>query len=511
MNKLIFCLFLFAGCATVSIPEGGVKDTEPPILLKSSPDSAQLNFFGDNILLEFDEYFQVRSFNAQVIVSPPFDKPLRYKVKGKKLQIDFPDSLRSNTTYQIHFGESIVDVNESNVLKDLKLVFSTGNYIDSSFIRGKIEVSPLIEDKLENLKAILYQEYSDTNYSLTSPYYIAVVNEQRRFRFNNIQPGKYQLVILNDANSNYRYEPGEYIATSFEEITTDSAGIVLNIFKEEERKLRLDLDNSLTINDQSHVLIFNRKPDSCLITTPSDSGLILTTRYSRKGDSLFVFFKKPLLQNDSIHLNIETTDSIFTSYARFTSREKTRAKFHIYSSVISPLDTPKLISRTPVTDSTSLRLFNLTDSSEVTNRTSRPTYFKVAINAALKEGKQYRVILDNDTSSSDTFHFQTTSNQNTSKLSFSVSLSDSTPVIIRLKSQGPEEYNWYINSDTTINAEYLRPGSYSLLAIKDRNGDRKYTTGSLKTTRQPEEVFTLEASVELKADWESSGSTYSVE
>lgn len=511
MNKLIFYLLLFAGCATVSIPEGGEKDTEPPVLLRSSPDSAQLNFSGEEIFLEFDEYFQVRSFNAQVIVSPPFDKPMRYKVKGKKLQITFPDSLRANTTYQIHFGESIVDVNESNVLKDLKLVFSTGNYIDSSFIRGKVEVSPLITDNLENLKAILYKQYSDTNYSLSSPYYIAVVTKQQRFSFSNIQPGAYQLVVLNDANANYRYEPGEYIATSFAEIETDSAGILVNVFKEEERKLRLDLDNSISINDQCLALIFNRRPDSYSVNIPSDSNLILTTRYSRKGDSLFVYFKQPIPENDSVVIQIHTPDSIFRSVARHVDRALPAPKFNIYSSVISPMDTPKLVSRYPIIDTATVRIFNLTDSSSLSSSIYFPSLFKMAIPANLKEGKQYRLLVERDTSVTDTFHFQTTSSQNTSKLSFNISLTDSIPVIVRLKTQGPDAYNWYVKNDTTIIGEYLRPGSYSLIAIKDRNGDGKYTTGSLKERRQPEEVFTLQASIELKADWESSGASYTIE
>jgi len=511
MNKLIFCLLLFAGCATVSVPEGGEKDTDPPVLLKSSPDSAELNFNGDEVLLEFDEYFQVQSFNAQVIVSPPFDKPLRYKVKGKKLQVTFPDSLRSNTTYQIHFGESIADVNESNILKDLKLVFSTGSYIDSSFIRGKVEISPLIPDNLENLKAILYKQYSDTNYSLSSPYYIAVVNKQQRFSFSNIQPGAYHLVILNDANANYRYEPGEYIATSFSEIQTDSAGIQVSVFKEVERKQKLDLDNSITINDQCHALIFNRRPDYIGVSAPSDSTLLLTTRSSRKGDSLFVYFNKPIPENDSVLLLVNTPDSIFRSIARHVNRTLPSPKFNIYSSVISPLDTPMVVSRYPILDTATVHIINLTDSLHLSSSIYFPSLFKMALPTKLKEGKQYRLLVVRDTSVTDTFHFQTTSSQNTSKLSFNISLTDSIPVIIRLKTQGPDAYNWYVRSDTTITGEYLRPGSYSLIAIKDINGDGAYTTGSLKERRQPEEVFTLQSSIELKADWESSGVSYTIE
>lgn len=511
MNKLIFSLLFFSGCATISIPEGGEKDTEPPVLLESSPDSAQLNFKGDQVELEFDEYFQVRSFNSQVIISPPFDKPLQYKVKGKKLRITFPDYLRSNTTYQIHFGESILDVNESNLLKDLKMVFSTGSYIDSSYLRGSLNVPPLISEDLSNLKALLYREYSDTNYFLRAPYYIANVDEQKRFEFNNIGPGSYQVFLLNDANSNYRYEPGEFIATLFNEINTDSSGLKLTVFKEEARKERLKLKSEITPNNRTHVVVFNREPEYVQLKIDSVLNEILTTRTSNKGDSLFIFLSNKLAQNDSVVISIITPDSTFQSVMPYIDEELSKPALHIYSAVISPLDSAKLISNVPIKPTPDISLFNITDSISVNSTIDYKGSFELSLIAKLKEGKQYRIVSRYDTAHSDSFHFQTTSGQNTSKLSFRINLTDSIPCLIQLKSRGPEAYSWYVHSDTLIKGEFLRPGSYSLIAIKDRNGDRRYTTGSLKDRRQPEEVYTLETAVELKADWESSGSSYLID
>ena len=49
------------------------------------------------------------------------EKSPEYKVRQKKLVIDFRDSLQKNTTYVINFGKAIADVNEGNVLKNFTL------------------------------------------------------------------------------------------------------------------------------------------------------------------------------------------------------------------------------------------------------------------------------------------------------------------------------------------------------------------------------------------------------
>ena len=57
---------------------------------------------------------------------------------SKVLTISEFDSLRENTTYSFHFGESIEDNNEKNPLSNYRYVFSTGDYIDSLSVRGTV-------------------------------------------------------------------------------------------------------------------------------------------------------------------------------------------------------------------------------------------------------------------------------------------------------------------------------------------------------------------------------------
>ena len=48
------------------------------------------------------------------------------------------DTLESNTTYSMNFGNAIRDVNEGNIMKDFTYVFSTGPYIDSLELTGNV-------------------------------------------------------------------------------------------------------------------------------------------------------------------------------------------------------------------------------------------------------------------------------------------------------------------------------------------------------------------------------------
>ncbi len=133
-------LFLTA-CAQVVAPGGGPKDITPPRILKYNPDSASVNFNSKSILINFDELVQLKDLNNQLIISPPLLKTPVITAEKKSLSIIFDKAevLKPNTTYSISFGNSIQDINENNPIENFKYIFSTGRFIDSLNLKGKVQ------------------------------------------------------------------------------------------------------------------------------------------------------------------------------------------------------------------------------------------------------------------------------------------------------------------------------------------------------------------------------------
>ena len=64
------------GCANIIPPEGGPKDSLPPILRKADPADSSLNFSDNKITLVFDEYVNADNYLQEMIVSPvPLNMP----------------------------------------------------------------------------------------------------------------------------------------------------------------------------------------------------------------------------------------------------------------------------------------------------------------------------------------------------------------------------------------------------------------------------------------------------
>ena len=137
MKNKHFCYLLlliaFVSCAKRGSITGGDKDILPPKIISSYPKNLSTNFNEKTIKITFDEYIKVKDLQKNLIVSPLLKNPLTILPQGsvsKQLIIKIADTLKANTTYSFNFGESIIDNNENNVLKNFKYVFSTGTALD---------------------------------------------------------------------------------------------------------------------------------------------------------------------------------------------------------------------------------------------------------------------------------------------------------------------------------------------------------------------------------------------
>jgi len=205
---------LCRSCAnTTTPPSGGPKDTIPPVLLKLTPENNTTNFpvEGTRILLLFNEYTVVKEASG-VIVSPPLKKRPSIKVKGKNIVVTFQDSLKSDQTYTIDFGDALADNNEGNLAPRLVYSFSTGETIDSMYVTGNIIDSKTLEP-IKKATVALYSDLSDSACFLKVPDAVTMSDEWGFFVVRNIKPLKYRIYAYSDLDNNYKYDPdGDNVA-----------------------------------------------------------------------------------------------------------------------------------------------------------------------------------------------------------------------------------------------------------------------------------------------------------
>lgn len=192
------------GCANIVPPSGGPKDSLPPVLSKASPEDSTRNFSGTKITLAFDEFIELQNAQQALIISPlPKNFPdVSYRLNT--VTVRMKDSLETNTTYTLNFGDAIKDFTEGNVLKNFTYTFSTGNYIDSLELKGKVLLAE--NGKTDTtLIVMLHVSADDSAVVKEKPRYIARLDNKGQFVFRNLPPKTFYLYALKDDGGTRRY------------------------------------------------------------------------------------------------------------------------------------------------------------------------------------------------------------------------------------------------------------------------------------------------------------------
>ena len=133
---LLFLGAFLTRCANIMSPNGGPKDTLPPVITAITPGNFATNFTEKKIYIEFNEYVQIKDQNKELFTSPAMKKMPLIATRGKGIVITIRDTLKENTTYAIDLGSAIRDNNEGNPLNAMRYVFSTGDTVDSLICSG---------------------------------------------------------------------------------------------------------------------------------------------------------------------------------------------------------------------------------------------------------------------------------------------------------------------------------------------------------------------------------------
>lgn len=536
---VILSVLLLAGCAKISTPVGGPKDTEPPVVIKEVPASQSVNFNSQKIAVTMNEFFTLNNPTENVMVSPPFKNQPEYLTKGKTLIIKIKDTLRENTTYNLVFSNCIQDFTENNKLNLYHYSFSTGKVIDSCMLRGSLSNAKSME-KSEDFLVMLYRQDIDSLPMTTMPDYVTKSAKDGSFTFQNIAPGSYKIFALKDINSNYLYDlPNESVAyagqlfDAYPAPRKDSTGRIIDTaFVPQDIVLY-----TFEAADSCPKLMRYENPEAGVYKFPYTKAVTAFEAQTFTGsneyfqswntthDTVTWFFKSLNFDSLSYLLTADGhTDTVFLkpykaksssggrggSSAQQTAK-KLRVTFQNEGDYYKPL---KLKFSYPIlpTDTFDALLTSKTDTSVV--RIAVPDTFLTELTVPLKmeAKKSYQLIipdsvffghngLTNDTLKSS---FTCKSEKDYGNIIMAYSLSDEIdyPVIAQLWSDKAMVAESAFRADTTIIYEHLDPGAYQVKIIHDLNGNGHWDTGDYRRKMQPEAITTYPSAINVRAYWD---------
>lgn len=209
---LLGLLLLMAGCASIGNPSGGPRDEDPPRFVASNPLYGEVEVTPNKVVLAFDEYITLKDAFSKVVVSPPGAQAPRVSSQGKRVTVEFRDTLLPNTTYTIDFGDAIADNNEGNKLENFMFTFSTGPVLDSLMISGMV----LGAEDLAPAAGIyvgLHSNLEDSAFTKTRFDRIAKTDDNGKFVIGGLAPGQYRIYALDDRDNDLAWSsPDETLA-----------------------------------------------------------------------------------------------------------------------------------------------------------------------------------------------------------------------------------------------------------------------------------------------------------
>lgn len=519
---LIFILFLFSlsftDCAKRGRPSGGLKDSIPPVIVKSSPENYSINFDKNEIRIYFDEYIKLKDLNQELIISPPFEnQPIITPVStSKQLRIKFKDTLKENTTYSFNFGKSIVDNNEGNSFNYFKYIFSTGSYIDSLSLKGSINDALLLEPEL-NTTVMLYEvneTFHDSIIYFEKPTYITTTQDSTHaFELNNLKEGEYLLIALKEKNNDYIFQPqNDRIAYSNKiiQIPTDST-YTLSLFKEDPdykiAKPKHDTKNHIIFGYEGNV-------DSLNVTlqteVPFNYESVLYKDY--KTDTLHYYFK-PAFEKDSLLFYVEHKNKIDTLIT------KMRDLYHdslsitsINAGLLTSKDTLKITANNPISkiDIEKIKVIDKDSTPISITRKIDSKYNLASLIFPIEQEQNYSITLlpgaitDFFEESNDTLQYRIRTNELTDYGTLTLNLNNAAnyPYIVQLvNSRFKMVAEQYVATNDPIYFDFINPGNYYIRIIEDANNNGVWDSGNYLQKIQPEKVTYYPSLLDVRANW----------
>ncbi|OYQ37014.1 hypothetical protein CHU92_08955 [Flavobacterium cyanobacteriorum] len=526
MPKLKIVLYLLlvvaasAGCAKRGVITGGPKDTIAPVIVRSNPENRSTNFNGRDIRIDFSEYIRIKDLNKQLIISPPMENQpdiMPMSNASRYITIRIKDTLKPNTTYSFNFGQSITDNNEGNPYSQFKFVFSTGAYIDSLSLKGKIKDA--YSNKTDNFVTLMLYEaneqFNDSTIYRQKPRYVTnTLGSLTTFTLENLKEGKYHLIALKDRNNNYRYDPKtEKIAFLNSTVTVPNDTIfLLEMFREQGtfRAFKPTLASSGRMlmgfeGDAREAKAVVKKGQDVIASLTTAMGqkdsLQLWLPRNMKADSLQVSLSHKKFEKDFFvkMKEMKTIDSLIVD-ASPKGSIGFREKFSVTTS-------------TPVVSIDEAKISIRDKDSVAVKYTTVHNQFEQRIDFDFPKGEEQRYDItflpgafkDFYGAVNDTLNYSLTTRLLTDYGNLSITLENAKrfPLLLEItNAKGEVKASYYTEKETQVNFEALPPDKYTLRVIYDDNRNGEWDSGNYLEKRQPEEVIYFPEEVDVHANWD---------
>ena len=562
----IILTIIFSRCAHQGSLSGGPKDTDPPVVVESSPPERTTRFTADHIRVTFSEFISLKDPGKEIFISPPMKLKPEFKVQGKSLVVEFKEELKPNTTYTINFGNSIVDFTEGNPYSNFEYVFSTGDVIDSLSIPGRVLNAFDLKPE-PDIIAMVYVDNNDTipldSLPLSAPPKNASrTSKEGNFRINNLPPGEYKLFALQDYNSNFYYDlPNERIAfidslillkpeeakgdvemqeeseTDEEQPAEPDTLIDLSEMKTGEEIYTLylfeELDNTQKLLAKNRIsstrlqYCFKLPADSLqftLLDSTQDFRDWYIPEFSKERDTIDLWLKPGLPDTIRVWVNAgghisDTTRFYLTQALRTGKPRKEEVKYASFKpntrvGAMDPFQDLKLEFDSPLAsfDTSRILIKSSEDSLSPSISYCDTIHRRVIIHHGWKEGETYRITIDDSAflnqnglfNDSTNFGFKVRSTEDYGILIMNMDI----PVgpgqyIIQLLDPKENILKEVITDKPgLIRFEYLMPGKYKLKAIEDTDHNGKWSTGNYSAGILPETVRYYPADISIRANWD---------
>ncbi|WP_313304682.1 Ig-like domain-containing protein [Empedobacter sp.] len=535
MNKttrfslLMLTILTVISCARQGSPTGGPKDETPPVFLKADPDTLATNVDLNlqEATINFDEYILLKEYSKNVVVSPSFQIPpivTPQALAKKYISIKFQEPLLPNTTYSFNFGDAIQDFNENNKLSNFQYVFSTGSFIDSLKVTGRVNSSYDFKGP-EKILVGLYKvdsAYKDSIILQKKPYYIARANDKGEYQLNYLASGKYKLIAFEDMVENVMYDYGkERLAFHNEPIELNAnQQINLNLFNQKPAYRKPEASFK-----QEGLIVFKTTgaTDDVTITPVGKEFKTAYIQKFPKQDSINFWFnpKVDTIVGKSAKLNFKVQhkdqiDEVSALYSKSNTERKLEFKA-LNDQKLAPNKPFKIQANAPIKSLDLSKIYVFKDTVSIPFKVSIDTVNAQNLNFAFEKNldEKFEVNLypnaltdvlgeKNDTlaypikmgTRGDFGHLKLTLQNTPSKPFILQFLKTDKDFTVIEEIYNPANKNYF-------EFNFIEPGEYLFRLLVDENENGKWDTGDYLSGKQPEPIYLYPEPIKIRAMWDA--------
>ena len=214
-------LVLLTGCAKVGAPRGGEADRLPPRIIEHVPAADAIGVELDaRVEIVFSEGMERTATQDAIFLAPELE--VRYRWRGRRLALEAGAGLSANRTYVVTVGTGARDLRGNPLEQSFTFAFATGDRINQGRIRGHV-----FKDH-QPLGGVHVWAYDLEGFTGTvgadAPQYRTQSGGDGAYEFSWLSPGRYRIMAFVDENRNRRYGEGEWLALAAEDLRVEEGG-----------------------------------------------------------------------------------------------------------------------------------------------------------------------------------------------------------------------------------------------------------------------------------------------